>query len=81
VAEDITESRRFGAILWTTDDWNEHELISISGLKPLSDFFNAICCMRGPKAKSAYKTVYYGTAKSFGRGVIIYANEALFKSG
>ncbi len=76
-----TDPRRFGAILWTTGDWNEHELIKHLGPEPLSDLFNVdILYARAKGRKVPIKTFIMDSKIVVGAGNI-YANEALFKAG
>ena len=61
-----TDPRRFGAILWTKDDWNEHELIKHLGPEPLSDLFNVdMLYARAKGRKSALLRPLSWTAKSW----------------
>ncbi|WP_417559461.1 bifunctional DNA-formamidopyrimidine glycosylase/DNA-(apurinic or apyrimidinic site) lyase [Marinomonas sp.] len=76
-----TDPRRFGAILWTTEDWHEHELIKHLGPEPLSDMFNAdMLYVRAKGRKVPIKTFIMDSKVVVGVGNI-YANEALFKAG
>ena len=75
------DPRRFGALLWTTDDPAEHELIAHLGPEPLSDTFNADYLFGASRGRKA-------PVKAFimdGRIVVgvgnIYASEALFMAG
>ncbi|MBJ7537934.1 bifunctional DNA-formamidopyrimidine glycosylase/DNA-(apurinic or apyrimidinic site) lyase [Marinomonas transparens] len=76
-----TDPRRFGAILWTTDDWHQHDLIKHLGPEPLSDLFNVEqLYARAKGRKVPIKTFIMDSKVVVGVGNI-YANEALFKAG
>jgi formamidopyrimidine-DNA glycosylase len=76
-----TDPRRFGAVLWTTDNPNQHALLNHLGPEPLSDEFNANYLASKIKTrKTAIKTVVMNGEIVVGVGNI-YANEALFLAG
>ncbi len=76
-----TDPRRFGAILWTTKDWLEHDLLKHLGPEPLSDAFNVdMLHARAKGRKVPIKTFIMDSKVVVGAGNI-YANEALFKAG
>ncbi|MDB4837259.1 bifunctional DNA-formamidopyrimidine glycosylase/DNA-(apurinic or apyrimidinic site) lyase [Marinomonas sp.] len=76
-----TDPRRFGAILWTRDDWQQHELLKHLGPEPLSDLFNVdMLYARAKGRKVPIKTFIMDSKVVVGAGNI-YANEALFKAG
>lgn len=76
-----TDPRRFGAILWTKEDWLNHSLIQHLGPEPLSDAFNAAYLAAKAKGKTqAIKTFIMDSKQVVGVGNI-YANEALFMAG
>ncbi len=76
-----TDPRRFGAILWTKDNWLDHELIKHLGPEPLSDDFNVeLLYSRAKGRKVPIKTFIMDSKIVVGVGNI-YANEALFKAG
>ena len=76
-----TDPRRFGAILWTQEDWLQHDLIRHLGPEPLSDDFNADYLVAKAKGKvQAVKTFLMDSKQVVGVGNI-YANEALFMAG
>ena len=76
-----TDPRRFGAILWTQDDWLSHSLIQHLGPEPLSDDFHAAYLVERAKGKTqAIKTFIMDSKQVVGVGNI-YANEALFMAG
>lgn len=76
-----TDPRRFGAILWTQDNWLEHSLIQHLGPEPLSDDFSGSHLVTRAKGKTqAVKTFIMDSKQVVGVGNI-YANEALFMAG
>lgn len=76
-----TDPRRFGAILWTTNDWLQHELLSHLGPEPLSPDFHVDYLHEKAKGrKVAIKTFIMDSKVVVGVGNI-YANEALFMAG
>ncbi|MCW8918160.1 MAG: bifunctional DNA-formamidopyrimidine glycosylase/DNA-(apurinic or apyrimidinic site) lyase [Gammaproteobacteria bacterium] len=77
----LTDPRRFGAVLWTQDDPNEHALLAHLGPEPLSDAFTHDTLFPRSRGRK-------GPIKPFimeGRVVVgvgnIYASEALFLAG
>jgi formamidopyrimidine-DNA glycosylase len=77
----LNDPRRFGAVLWTSDEVEEHELIRHLGPEPLSDAFTLDgLYRRSRKRKQAVKTLIMDSRVVVGVGNI-YANEALFKAG
>jgi formamidopyrimidine-DNA glycosylase len=76
-----TDPRRFGAILWTTENWFEHALIKHLGPEPFSEGFNPdMLFARAKGRKVPIKTFIMDSKVVVGVGNI-YANEALFKAG
>ncbi|SBS26600.1 Formamidopyrimidine-DNA glycosylase [Marinomonas spartinae] len=76
-----TDPRRFGAILWTANDWLQHELLSHLGPEPLSPDFHVDYLHEKAKGrKVAIKTFIMDSKVVVGVGNI-YANEALFMAG
>ncbi len=76
-----TDPRRFGAILWTTEDWQTHDLLRHLGPEPLTDDFNVDYLYAKAKGrKMPIKTFIMDSKVVVGVGNI-YANEALFKAG
>ena len=72
------DPRRFGALLWTTNDPNQHPLLKALGPEPLTDAFTAnYLWQRGRKIRSAVKPWLMNNQVVVGVGNI-YANEALF---
>lgn len=75
------DPRRFGFLLWTTEDPNQHPRIAVLGPEPLSDAFTAEYLHKASRKRTA-------TVKSFimdshivvGVGNI-YASESLFGAG
>lgn len=75
------DPRRFGAWVWTSDNWREHKLISHLGPEPLSKAFNArYLFQKLRKRKTPIKTFIMDSRHVVGVGNI-YANEALFIAG
>lgn len=75
------DPRRFGAWVWTTQDWREHKLIAHLGPEPLLDDFNAQYLFKKSRhSKTNIKTFIMNAKNVVGVGNI-YANEALFISG
>lgn len=75
------DPRRFGAILWTDANVDEHELIHHLGPEPLSEaFYQDYLFERSRKRSQAIKTFIMDSRIVVGVGNI-YANEALFKAG
>jgi len=77
----FTDPRRFGAILWTDQDIDQHRLLNHLGPEPLSTNFNADYLY--PQVNGRNTTI-----KTFimdGKNVVgvgnIYANESLFLAG
>lgn len=76
-----TDPRRFGAILWSEDDINNHPLFLHLGPEPLSSDFNARYLFNKLKnKKTAIKTAIMNSQIVVGVGNI-YAAEALFLAG
>ncbi len=77
----LTDPRRFGALLWTAEPAEQHELLAKLGPEPLSDdfdgahLFNSAC-----KRKVAVKQFIMDSHIVVGVGNI-YASEALFMAG
>ena len=77
----LNDPRRFGSVLWVTDDINEHALIKKLGPEPLSDDFTDDCLYQKSRQKTvAIKTFLMNNHVVVGVGNI-YANESLFKAG
>ncbi len=77
----LTDPRRFGAVLWTRDDPNRHELIAHLGPEPLSDAFNSdYLYQQSRKRKSSIKQFIMDGKVVVGVGNI-YASESLFLAG
>lgn len=77
----LRDPRRFGAVLWTTDDTHHHPLIAHLGPEPLSDEFDAAHLATAAKGrKLAIKSFIMDGKVVVGVGNI-YANEALFMAG
>lgn len=77
----FTDPRRFGCLLWTADDPNEHFLLKHLGPEPLTDEFSAEYLYEMSRRKSlSIKTFIMDSKVVVGVGNI-YANEALFAAG
>jgi formamidopyrimidine-DNA glycosylase len=76
----LNDPRRFGSVLWVTEDINEHSLIKKLGPEPLSSDFTDDYLFE----KSRHKTVAIKTYLMNNHIVVgvgnIYANESLFKA-
>ncbi|WP_024872150.1 bifunctional DNA-formamidopyrimidine glycosylase/DNA-(apurinic or apyrimidinic site) lyase [Tolumonas lignilytica] len=76
----LHDPRRFGALLWTSDDPSLHPLLEKMGPEPLTDLFTGnYLWQRGRKTQSAIKPWLMNNQIVVGVGNI-YANEALFMS-
>lgn len=76
-----TDPRRFGALLWTTDDPYDHPLIKSLGVEPLdSDFNDDYLMQRAGSRRIAIKPFIMDSKVVVGVGNI-YAAEALFLAG
>ena len=76
-----TDPRRFGAILWTTENPAIHPLLSALGVEPLSEDFTAEYLLRcTSNRRMAIKPLIMAGKIVVGVGNI-YAAEALFLSG
>ena len=72
------DTRRFGAVLWTSEPVSEHKLLKDLGIEPLSDEFDGEHLYRLAKnRKMPIKTFIMDSHIVVGVGNI-YANEALF---
>lgn len=77
----LNDPRCFGAVLWTTDDPYQHELIRNLGPEPLTDEFTPEYLFKKSRGrKQAIKTFIMDSKIVVGVGNI-YANEALFMAG
>tara|TARA_B100000686_G_scaffold132216_1_gene139150 strand:- start:2801 stop:3619 length:819 start_codon:yes stop_codon:yes gene_type:complete len=85
INEDITlrlrDPRRFGAILWTTNNPMSHPLLANLGPEPLSKVFNGSLLYKNTRSRNAsIKEAIMNNRIVVGVGNI-YANEALFRAG
>jgi len=77
----LNDPRRFGAVLWTEEDPNEHKLLSHLGPEPLLEAFtNDWLFMKSRNKKQAVKNFIMDNKVVVGIGNI-YATEALFRAG
>src|SRR5690606_33596175 len=75
------DPRRFGCILWTTNDPEQHVLLSNLGPEPLSEGLNGdYLFQKSRKRTQSVKTFIMDSRIVVGVGNI-YANEALFAAG
>ncbi len=75
------DPRRFGSILWTSDNTDEHKLLCQLGPEPLSEDFSAEYLFKASrKRQKDAKTFIMDSHIVVGVGNI-YANESLFTSG
>jgi formamidopyrimidine-DNA glycosylase len=77
----FNDPRRFGAVLWTAEPIEDHQLLKNLGPEPLlSDFSGELLCSLSKKRKIAVKSFIMDSRIVVGVGNI-YANEALFMAG
>lgn len=77
----LTDPRRFGAVLWTTQDPFAHSLLARLGPEPLSAEFNSSYMYQLTRKRAvAIKKLIMDSKVVVGVGNI-YANEALFLAG
>ena len=77
----LRDPRRFGAVLWTTDDVMCHWLLAHLGPEPLSEEFNGAILYKNTRNRNAsIKETLMNNRIVVGVGNI-YANEALFRAG
>ncbi|MBU2869540.1 bifunctional DNA-formamidopyrimidine glycosylase/DNA-(apurinic or apyrimidinic site) lyase [Colwellia sp. E2M01] len=77
----LNDPRRFGSVLWVTEDINEHKLLKSLGPEPLSSDFTDECLYERSRNKIVpIKTFLMNNNIVVGVGNI-YANESLFKAG
>lgn len=77
----FNDPRRFGSLLWTTDDPLEHPLLRSLAPEPLSEEFNGGYLARAAKGRRvAIKLLLMNSQVVVGVGNI-YASEALFRAG
>lgn len=77
----LTDPRRFGAVLWSSDDPHQHELIAHLGPEPLGDEFNGeYLFLRSRGRKNTIKQFIMDGKIVVGVGNI-YASESLFLAG
>ncbi len=76
----FNDPRRFGSIVWTTDDPLEHPLLATLAPEPLSDEFNADYLARALRGRRvSIKQALMNSQVVVGVGNI-YASEALFRA-
>lgn len=75
------DTRRFGALLWTTQNPLEHPLLVNLGPEPLTAKFNPVYLLqKAARSNQAIKLLIMNSKIVVGVGNI-YANEALFQAG
>ena len=77
----LRDPRKFGCVLWTSDDINQHKLIRSLGPEPLDEYFDAQHLHNSAKKRScSIKSFIMNSHVVVGVGNI-YASESLFKAG
>jgi len=77
----MRDPRRFGSVIWTTQDPAQHPLLRRLGPEPLSDSFSGdYLAQRARGRKSPVKTFIMDNVVVVGVGNI-YASEALYRAG
>ncbi len=77
----LHDPRRFGAAIWTGQDWHQHKLIKNLGPEPLSEAFNGEYLWQKSRNKTvAIKNFIMNSHIVVGVGNI-YANESLYLAG
>ena len=77
----LRDPRRFGAVLWTTNDVKCHPLLIHLGPEPLKSTFNGAFLYKNTRSRNAsIKETLMNNRVVVGVGNI-YANEALFQAG
>lgn len=77
----LRDPRRFGAVLWTTENVKYHPLLAHLGPEPLNSTFNGSVLFKNTRGRSAsIKETLMNNRVVVGVGNI-YANEALFLAG
>lgn len=77
----LRDPRRFGAVLWTTDDVMRHPLLIHLGPEPLNNTFSGTLLYKSTRNRNAsIKETLMNNRIVVGVGNI-YANEALFQAG
>ena len=77
----LRDPRKFGCVLWTADDINEHKLIKSLGPEPLDDIFTASYMHKKSRKRTcSIKSFIMNSHMVVGVGNI-YASESLFKAG
>ena len=77
----LHDPRRFGAVLWTHDNPEQHKLIAHLGLEPLSDAFDENYLYHHAKTRSVSVKQYIMDAQVVVGVGNIYASESLFLAG
>ena len=77
----LRDPRKFGCVLWTAGDINQHKLINSLGPEPLDDMFSAeYLHHKAGKRSCSIKAFIMNSHVVVGVGNI-YASESLFKAG
>ncbi|MEJ2564875.1 MAG: bifunctional DNA-formamidopyrimidine glycosylase/DNA-(apurinic or apyrimidinic site) lyase, partial [Gammaproteobacteria bacterium] len=77
----LRDPRRFGLMVWTTEDPLAHPLLSGLGPEPLTRAFNAAYLVRYARGRTVTVRQFIMDAKVVVGVGNIYANEALFMAG
>lgn len=77
----FNDPRRFGALLWTDGDYQQHVLLSHLGPEPLTDDFTGYYLHQNSRKRSQAVKAWLMDARVVVGVGNIYANEALFASG
>ncbi|MFA7239622.1 MAG: bifunctional DNA-formamidopyrimidine glycosylase/DNA-(apurinic or apyrimidinic site) lyase [Sulfuricellaceae bacterium] len=77
----LRDPRRFGLILWSSDDPLRHPLLAKLGVEPLTDDFNGALLHRSSRGRGVAVKQFLMDGKAVVGVGNIYANEALFHAG
>jgi len=77
----LRDPRRFGAVLWTKESWDQHKLIKNLGPEPLNNDFSGEYLFKESCNKSLAIKNYIMNSKIIVGVGNIYASESLFKAG
>ncbi len=77
----LRDPRRFGAVLWAGEQYEQHKLLSVLGPEPLDDVFTGKYLQQHMRTRTAaIKTTIMDSHLVVGVGNI-YASESLFRAG
>lgn len=77
----FTDPRRFGALLWTSNNLDQHPLLAHLGPEPLTDTFDGDTLVKRAKARTLPVKSFIMDSKIVVGVGNIYAAEALFRAG